>query len=76
MTRIRALCPACGEVEFNINLIVVVSNTKYRFECPSCGGETDRDATEQIINLLLSAGVKRKTDLTDLSDMPLTLAMG
>jgi predicted RNA-binding Zn-ribbon protein involved in translation (DUF1610 family) len=64
MTKIRARCPECGDVEFGIDCIVVVgsptSSSAYRFTCPSCGDPVSRTAVPDVIELLLSAGVRRE----------------
>ena len=64
MTRIRARCPGCGDVEFSVDDIVVLaippSAGAYRFTCPSCGDPVSRTAGPDVIELLLSAGVRRE----------------
>lgn len=64
MTRIRARCPGCGDVEFGVDDIVVVGGARlpstYRFDCPTCGEAVSRSAVPQVIDLLLSAGVRRE----------------
>lgn len=64
MTRIRARCPDCGDVEFSIDEIVVLalppSSGAYRFTCPSCGDPVSRTAVPDVIELLLSAGVRKQ----------------
>jgi len=62
MTRIRATCPDCGNVEFGIADIVVVGTVvgvsrTYRFACPCCDRPVHRSAERDIIELLLSVGV-------------------
>lgn len=63
MTRIRARCPACGDVEFSIHQIVVQvlspSTGAYRFACPACGNHVNRTAVADVIELLASAGVRQ-----------------
>lgn len=63
MTRIRARCPGCGDVEFGVDDIVVIGGatlpSTYRFDCPGCGEAISRSAVPQVIDLLLSAGVRR-----------------
>jgi hypothetical protein len=67
MTKIRATCPSCGNVEFGIQAIVVVSQVHpstpatYRFECPCCERPVLRTAEPEIIDLLLSVGVLMET---------------
>lgn len=64
MTRIRARCPGCGDVEFGVDAIVVVGDeytaTTYRFACPDCGDQVSRSAVPDVIALLLSAGVRQE----------------
>jgi hypothetical protein len=64
MTKIRARCPGCGDVEFGIERIVVIGTgsaaSAYRFACPSCEEHVSRTAVPDVIELLLSAGVKRE----------------
>lgn len=62
MTRIRARCPECGDVEFSIDDLLVIgtadSATAYRFRCPTCADLVDRSAVPDVIELLLSAGAR------------------
>lgn len=64
MTKIRARCPGCGDVEFGVERIVVIGSgsaaSAYRFACPSCEEHVSRTAVPDVIELLLSAGVKRE----------------
>lgn len=67
MTRIRATCPSCGEVELrphDIELHVVGADpddvrdgSTYRFDCPACLGEVAKPADARIARLLTSGGV-------------------
>lgn len=67
MTRIRATCPTCGEVELRpdeIELHVVGPDpddvrdgSSYRFDCPSCCDEIAKPADGRIARLLASGGV-------------------
>ena len=61
MTRIRAKCPRCGDVEFGVESIVVVgeagSESHYRFVCPACTESVSRMALPEVIDLLVTAGV-------------------
>jgi hypothetical protein len=63
MTRIRARCPECGDVEFGISDIAVIGEcgieTGYRFSCPTCADSVERSAVPDVIALLLSAGANR-----------------
>lgn len=63
MTKIRARCPRCGDVEFSLAAIVVVGthdgpSRTYRFSCPACERAVTRSALPEVIDLLLSAGVR------------------
>lgn len=71
MTRIRATCPDCGNVEFGVTDIVVVgapqgATRTYRFACPACDRPVHRLAGPDIIDLLLSVGVPVETALLTL----------
>jgi predicted RNA-binding Zn-ribbon protein involved in translation (DUF1610 family) len=68
MTKIRATCPTCGNVEFGVESIVVLGSPEtsvddrsaqnvYRFQCPTCIQPVLRQADPEIIELLLSVGV-------------------
>lgn len=67
MTRIRATCPSCGEVELRpdeIELRVVGfdpsdvrDGSTYRFDCPACCDEIAKPADSRIARLLTSGGV-------------------
>lgn len=63
MTRIRAKCPSCGDVEFGVMDIVIVGDAvqtahAYRFWCPTCDSSVSRSAVSDVIELLFSAGVR------------------
>lgn len=80
MTRIRAKCPSCGDVEFGIESIVVLlgsellatsdrlevsvddvsvaADRSYRFSCPMCTTHVRRSAVPDVIELLITAGVR------------------
>jgi hypothetical protein len=68
MTRIRARCPECGDVEFPIDDLCVIgsaaSTSAYRFRCPDCADYVDRTAVPDVIELLLSAGARHEPDVT------------
>lgn len=67
MTRIRATCPSCGEVELRPTDLVlhrvldadgdVGPGTCYRFSCPECATVVDKPADERVADLLVSGGV-------------------
>ncbi|MFP4148340.1 MAG: hypothetical protein ACLFUG_00485 [Nitriliruptoraceae bacterium] len=68
MTRIRATCPTCGEVDLRPDEVVlhvvrapdglVADGSEYRFECPSCTGEVAKPADDRIAQLLTTGGVQ------------------
>ena len=71
MTKIRARCPSCGDVEFGIERIVVIGATdanSYRFACPTCEEQVSRSAVPDVIELLVSAGVRREPAHVPLSN--------
>ncbi|MDX1620038.1 MAG: hypothetical protein R3320_03550 [Nitriliruptorales bacterium] len=67
MTRIRATCPRCGEIDLrpkDIELEVVRSEvgeiadgSRYSFACPDCADTVIKPADERIASLLRSGGV-------------------
>lgn len=67
MTRIRASCPECGEVDLRpdeVTLHVVRGGdgtlsigSSYRFLCPACDELVTKPADERIASLLRSGGV-------------------
>ncbi|MEX1177883.1 MAG: hypothetical protein WEB09_05435 [Nitriliruptor sp.] len=67
MTRIRATCPSCGEVELRpldvtlrrvIDEIGEISDGScYRFSCPDCTEMVEKPADERIVSLLATGGV-------------------
>lgn len=67
MTRIRATCPVCGEVELttrdvNVRVLTddqgdVLEGSIYRFRCPSCETMVTKSADERIVELLETGGV-------------------
>jgi predicted RNA-binding Zn-ribbon protein involved in translation (DUF1610 family) len=62
MTTVRAQCPACGDVQLQINDLTVrvcdddETAGSYRFQCPGCEETVTRPASARIVDLLLSAG--------------------
>lgn len=67
MTRIRATCPQCGEVDLRPDDVAleirrapleeVAEGSSYRFCCPSCADEVRKPADERIARLLSDGGV-------------------
>lgn len=67
MTRIRATCPSCGEVDLrpdDIRLEIVGDSpatvsegSYYAFCCPDCAGTVTKPADDRIARLLRSGGV-------------------
>jgi hypothetical protein len=67
MTRIRATCPTCGEVDLlpeDIELCIVGNDDEdvrdgstYRFDCPDCESVVTKPADARIARLLTSGGV-------------------
>ncbi len=67
VTRIRANCPACGEVDLlpdDVLLRIVrqaggelADGSCYRFACPDCEEEVSKPADERIAQLLTTGGV-------------------
>ncbi len=67
MTRIRANCPSCGEVDLRPNDVVLSvvraydglfsDASSYRFNCPDCTEVVTKPADERIAQLLTTGGV-------------------
>lgn len=67
MTRIRATCPLCGEVELKpeeIQLEIirdtageVGDGSTYRFPCPTCSEVVTKPADERVARMLATGGV-------------------
>lgn len=67
MTRIRATCPLCGEVDLRPNDIEleivrdepeeVAEGSCYRFSCPTCTETVIKPADQRIAQLLRTGGV-------------------
>ncbi len=83
MTRIRATCPTCGEVDLHPRDVqleilrdragVVGDGSSYRFDCPTCTAEVTKPADERVARLLATGGVaisitRTDVDLADLSE--------
>jgi len=73
VTRIRASCPDCGEVDLlpdDVTLRVVraedglvADGSSYRFCCPACAGIVSKPADERIAQLLTTGGVAVEDDV-------------
>lgn len=67
MTRIRATCPSCGEVELRPADVLLrrvmdadgdlTDASCYRFSCPDCAELVEKPADERIVDLLTTGGV-------------------
>jgi predicted RNA-binding Zn-ribbon protein involved in translation (DUF1610 family) len=72
VTRIRASCPSCGEVELTppdvvLHLVrtttgLVGDGSNYRFSCPDCEQVVTKPADERIAQLLTTGGVAVEHD--------------
>jgi predicted RNA-binding Zn-ribbon protein involved in translation (DUF1610 family) len=72
VTRIRASCPSCGEVELTPPDVVlhivrtatglVGDGSNYRFSCPDCEQVVTKPADERIAQLLTTGGVPVEHD--------------
>jgi predicted RNA-binding Zn-ribbon protein involved in translation (DUF1610 family) len=63
VTTIKGSCPACGEVELtpkDIALYVCgnAPRSYYSFVCPNCRDEVRKPATDHIVSLLVSTGIR------------------
>lgn len=68
MTRIRASCPSCGEVDLrpaDLTLTIVrdadgqvADGSAYRFRCPACTHVVAKPADARIADLLRTGGVQ------------------
>jgi hypothetical protein len=61
-TRIRATCPACGEVELTppdveLHVCTAAERSYYAFVCPDCFELVTKPADQRVIRLLVSGGV-------------------
>jgi hypothetical protein len=59
---IRATCPTCGDVDLTIEQVkvLVCSSTNagsYCFRCPTCTLAVSKPADNEVVDLLLGAGV-------------------
>jgi hypothetical protein len=62
-TTIRATCQCCGDVELNVEQLVVrvdapTDSTAYAFRCPACGQASDHPVSRRIADLLVSSGAR------------------
>jgi predicted RNA-binding Zn-ribbon protein involved in translation (DUF1610 family) len=67
VTRIRATCPSCGEIELRPADVVlrrvvdalgeVADGSCYRFSCPDCTEVVEKPADDRIASLLTTGGV-------------------
>ena len=67
MTRIRANCPSCGEVDLRPDDVIlsvvraydglISDASSYRFNCPDCTEVVTKPADERIAQLLTTGGV-------------------
>ncbi len=81
MTRIRANCPSCGEVDLRPHDVVlsvvraydglVSDESSYRFNCPDCTEVVTKPADERIAQLLTTGGVP----VEEAEDAPATAAV-
>lgn len=77
MTRIRATCPDCGEVDLqpaDIELHIVRgddgevgSGSNYRFACPDCTVLVTKPADERTARLLATGGVEISIERRELA---------
>jgi len=63
VTTIRANCPTCGDVQLTADdlMVRVCADTErgsYNFRCPECHHAVAKDASQRIIDLLVSSGVR------------------
>lgn len=63
MTTIRANCPSCGDVQLRAEQLTVricadTEQGSYTFRCPSCAMAVAKDASQRIVDLLATTGVR------------------
>ena len=66
MTRVRATCPTCGDVEVTTAEVQVLvcpstASSSYAFVCPRCRLTVTKQTEAHIVDLLISAGVRTVT---------------
>ena len=81
MTRIRASCPTCGEVDLRPKDVIlrlvrathgaVGDASSYRFACPTCDDTVVKPADERIAQLLTTGGVpiEETDELAELAEL-------
>lgn len=65
MTRIRAACPTCGDVDLDPEQVRLrrelgggdAAAASYRFRCPACAHEVVKEADARVVSLLATGGV-------------------
>jgi predicted RNA-binding Zn-ribbon protein involved in translation (DUF1610 family) len=67
VTRIRATCPSCGEIELRPADVLlrrvldrsgeVLDGSSYRFSCPDCTVVVEKPADDRVASLLTTGGV-------------------
>jgi predicted RNA-binding Zn-ribbon protein involved in translation (DUF1610 family) len=71
MTTIKATCPVCGDVDLTPMDVLVTRApaagwSTYSFGCPECGAAVSKGADDEVVALLLGAGVSlRVVDVPD-----------
>jgi hypothetical protein len=80
VTRIRATCPSCGEIELRPADVIlrrvvdalgdVTDGSCYRFSCPDCAELVEKPADERIASLLTTGGVPIEDVAPDVDDRP------
>jgi predicted RNA-binding Zn-ribbon protein involved in translation (DUF1610 family) len=63
VTTIRANCPNCGDVQLTSGDLTVrvcadTERGSYSFHCPECDRAVAKDASQRIVDLLVSSGVR------------------
>ncbi len=63
LTTIRANCPSCGDVQLTSGDLTVrvcadTEQGSYSFHCPDCDRAVAKDASQRIVDLLVSSGVR------------------
>lgn len=80
MTRIRATCPTCGEVDLRPDDVVLhrvvdgrgalLAGTCYRFSCPDCASVVEKPADDRVAGLLTSGGVPTEDTVAGPARLP------